>query len=172
MVTGASRRYRSAAATTRGRSRRASAAESSWAPAGAAARIETRTAPHTRISREPGDEPTRGPQIDLERVLPAQRTGHDPQRGEVLRLVAYQQRLVPAVPEKRERDIDRARRRAICDDQKPPPAAPPRQRRELADLAEGQDARLVPHRGNALDEVHRGVVQDRPRVSAVHQQRR
>src|SRR2546430_6558611 len=89
MVTGASRRYRSAAATTRGRSRRASAAESSCAAAGAAARIETRTAPHTRISREPGDEPTRGPQIDLERVLPAQRTGHDPDRRGVLPLVAY-----------------------------------------------------------------------------------
>src|SRR6266487_2159266 len=136
MVTGASRRYRSAADRTRGRSRRATSAESSCAAAGVAASVRLRTETYRRTSGEPGDEPARGPQIDLERVLPAQRTGHDPHRRGVLGLVAYEQRLVPAVTEKRERDIDRARRRAICDDQKPLPAAPARQRRHLADLAE------------------------------------
>src|SRR6266516_4627442 len=125
--------------------------------------MSARPGRHLRVSGEPCHEPARGPQIDLERVLPAQRTGHVPHRRGVLRLVAYQQRLVPAVPEKRERDIDRARRRAICDDEKPLPAAPARQRRQLADLAERQHARLVPHRGDALDELHRRVVQDRPR---------
>src|SRR5437868_15448653 len=60
MVSGASRRYRPAAATTRGRSRRASAPESSCAAAGAAARIEYRTALNTRMSGEARDEPARG----------------------------------------------------------------------------------------------------------------
>src|SRR2546430_16732490 len=115
MVTGASRRYRSAAATMRGRSRRASSAESSWAAAGRAASSGSRTAPNRRMSGKAPDEPARGAQIDLERVLPAQRAGHDPHRRRILRLVAPEQRLVDPVPQEGERHIDRARLRAIRD---------------------------------------------------------
>src|SRR5205823_4839355 len=65
-----------------------------------------------------------------------------------------------------------ARLLAIRDHEEPLRTRSPHQRREHADLARRQHAGLVPYRGDALDQLDRGVVEDRPGVGAIDEQGR
>src|SRR5947207_7402243 len=125
-----------------------------------------------KASREPPDQSAAWPEIDPERVGRLHGGPLNARGRGVVHLISYQQRVVRSAVEKRERHVERAGGGPVGDRKEPRPARAPRKSRDLTDLAERQDQRLVPYAGDALDQVHRGIVQDALGVGAVDEQRR